>query len=423
MSDYLFMLENRLAKDQIQLIAQVQRAAEHAQMRLFLAGGAVRDLLGGARVRDLDFAVEGPALKLVRQLEPRLFTVLSTDEDRQSVELVFGDTATAEISMCRSERYHKTGGEPEITRSTIQDDLFRRDFSVNALAISLNPVSRGLLVDPTNGLADIERKELRVLHNYSFFDDPTRLLRLVRFRTRLGYSIEERTNTQFNSAREAAVADYLSPRSRLIEMRQLAAEPETADVVKALQAAGLLEVFEPHLGKKLDLPSLAKLDKCRKVIADSGQWVDNLGPFLHTLTRKLSPAERTNLQARLGLRASDARAWTDLERRAKDLQKALTSRQAALNSGVYRLLFQQDPAVALFLLTFWPLKPVREKIRTYFSQLRPLARSIEDKEIEQATGIKRDSPKFAAARESYLLARLDKKPAKEKEPPPPAPGA
>ena len=102
MSDYIFRLESRLSPDQLQLLGQVHQAAAGMQMHLFLAGGAVRDLLGGFRIQDLDFAVEGPALKLVRQLDRRLFTVQSVDEERQSAELVIGGHATLEIGRCRT---------------------------------------------------------------------------------------------------------------------------------------------------------------------------------------------------------------------------------------------------------------------------------------------------------------------------------
>ncbi len=409
MSDYIFLLESRLNKDQLQLLAQVQRAAERAQVHLFLAGGAIRDLLGGFPIRDLDFSIEGPALKLVRQLDSRLFSILSTDEHRQSAELLFGGAATAEIAMCRKEVYSKTGGQPEVTRATIQDDLIRRDFSINAMALSLNPASRGLLLDPTNGLADIEHKELRALSNYSFFDDPSRLLRLVRFETRLKYSMAEKTKTQFASAREAEVEEYIPPRVRLHELRQISAEPESAEVVKALNAAGFLKVFEPHLGKKLDLALLAKLDKARKLIEESGVRPDSFAPFLYCLTKKLNAAERKNLRTRTGMRAAEASAWMDLETRAKSLQKALASKQATPNSRLYRLLSSHDISLVLFLLAFSPLQVVRERIKTYFTQLRPIAQTLDDQEIE-ALGVKRGSPKFAAQREAYLMARLDKKP-------------
>jgi tRNA nucleotidyltransferase/poly(A) polymerase len=422
MSDYIYLLESRLSKDQLQLLVQVQSAAEHAQAHVFLAGGAVRDLLGGFPIRDLDFAVEGPALKLVKHLDRRLFTVVSEDERRQSAELLFGGEWTLEISMARRETYAKTGGPPEVARGTIQDDLMRRDFSVNAVALSLNQASRGLLLDPTNGLADIEHKELRALSNYSFFDDPIRLLRLVRFEQRLKYAPAERTKTQFASAREAGVEQYITPHARLHELRQLAAEPQSAGIVQALADTELLGVFEPHLSKKVDFQTLARFEKYRLIVDAAGQRFDALGPFLYCLTRKLSPAEKKNLRVLSGLRASEAAAWLELEARGRALQKIVASKQGTPPSKLFRLLDSQDPAVAVFLLAFSPVQTVRERIKNYFTYLRPLAQSLEDKEVE-AAGVKRDSPKFAAAREAYLTTKLDKKPVKpEAEAPvPPVP--
>jgi hypothetical protein len=346
---------------------------------------------------------------LVRLLDRRQFSVLTTDRARQSAELIYRGAVTLEIAMCRSERYTRTAGAPQISRATIQEDLRRRDFSVNAIALSLSAASRGLLLDPTNGLADIERKELRTLHNYSFFDDPARLLRLIRFQARLRYGIEERTKAQYDSAREAAVVDCLSARSRLAELRGLAAEPEAAAAVKALAAAGLLTVFEPHLqGQKIDLAALAKLDQARRILQQSGVVAEPFGPFLHCLTRKLSSAEKVGLRSRVGLRGREARSWADLDARGRGLQKALAGKQGALNSRVYQLLSGQDPALILFLLAFCPAPAIRGKIRTYLTKLRPLAGGVTDQEVE-ALGVKRESAKFERLRQNYLWAKLDNK--------------
>ncbi len=407
MSDYMFLLESRLTPDQLQSLVQVHQAAAGAHMPLFLAGGAVRDLLGGFPIRDLDFSLEGSALKLARQLDKRLFTIRSTDEQRQTAELVFG-AATLEIAMCRRETYPKTGGKPEVEPATIQDDLRRRDFSVNAIALSLNQASRGLLLDPTNGLADMERKELRTLSNYSFYDDPSRLLRLIRMQARLKYTVEERTRSQFANAREAGVLEQIPPRSRGRELQQLADEPEMVEAVRELQSAGLLEVFEPHLGTKLDLPMLAQLEKTRRLVESSGLRVDCFGPFLWALTKKLSTAERADLRTRLGLKAAEATAWTELETEARTLQKTLAGQQMVQNSRLYEAVTAADPAVALFLIAFSPVPEVRERLKAYFAELRPAAGKVRDEEIEEL-GVKRGSPKFEKLREAYVAARLDKK--------------
>ena len=108
----------------------------------------------------------------------------------------------------------KPGGKPQVTPATIQDDLRRRDFTINAIALSLNRGSRGLLIDPTNGLADLSDKELRATHSYTFYDDPARLLRLMRFRVRLGFTVEERTQRAIREcARSRAGEAHSGPRA------------------------------------------------------------------------------------------------------------------------------------------------------------------------------------------------------------------
>ena len=213
MSDYIYILESHLSPDQNQVLGEVMGAAGQANLNLFLTGGAMRDMLAGLRIRDLDFVVEGAALKLAKTVADHSGArIVSADEERKSAELEFPTGATAQIAMSRQEKYPRGGGKPQITPATIQEDLRGRDFTCNAIALSLNKTSRGLLLDPLNGLADIERHELRAVSAYGFYDDPTRLLRLVRLSVRLGFAIEERTAMQVANAREAEVEKTIPPR-------------------------------------------------------------------------------------------------------------------------------------------------------------------------------------------------------------------
>ena len=173
----------------------------------------MRDMLAGFRIRDLDFVVEGNALKVAKAVCDRTGAkAVHTDEHRKAMELVFPTGVTVQIAMSRQEKYPRNGGKSTVSQATIQDDLRGRDFTCNAIALSLNRASRGLLLDPMNGLADIERKELRTVSTYGFYDDPSRLLRLVRLRVRMGYTVEERTQMHVANALEAAA------RSRLLQM-------------------------------------------------------------------------------------------------------------------------------------------------------------------------------------------------------------
>src|SRR5579863_9936294 len=197
MADYIYTMEVRLTPDQLRGVTLVQDVARSAGMNIYLTGGAVRDIISGFSIRDLDFTVQGNPLKLQKDLERAGASITGTDDDSKTLLLVLPGNARAEISMARTERYEKTGKPPIVAPATIIEDLRRRDFTVNAMALSLNPGSRGLLMDPFNGAADIEAKLLRILHNYSFLEDPSRLIRATRFAARFHWPLEERTQARY----------------------------------------------------------------------------------------------------------------------------------------------------------------------------------------------------------------------------------
>jgi len=188
MSDYMFMLESHLSGEQGKVLSAVREAAEKANLNLFLTGGAMRDMMGGFPIRDLDFTVEGGGVKFARSLAQKVEAeVQAVDETRKSVELRFRGNVTASISMARQEKYSKPGGKPQVQPATIHEDLRGRDFTVDAIALSLGKASRGLLLDPTNGLGDLShqgaasRNKLHALRRsvpYSAHDSSARQARV-----------------------------------------------------------------------------------------------------------------------------------------------------------------------------------------------------------------------------------------------------
>src|SRR6202040_4213471 len=129
-----------------------------------------------------------------------------------------------------------------ITPATIQEDLRRRDFTVNAMALSLNEGSRGLLLDPFNGVADIEAKLIRVLHNYAFVEDPSRLIRATRFAARFHWPLEEKTQARFDSARENNYIEHITHKAIGHEIEQLAYEDDPLHIVRVLEKEGWLKI-------------------------------------------------------------------------------------------------------------------------------------------------------------------------------------
>ena len=210
MADYIYTMEIRLTPDQQRGVTLVQDIARAAGMNIYLTGGAVRDIISGFPIRDLDFSVQGNPLKLQKDLEKAGVRIAGIDDDFKTLYLGLPGNVRAEISMARIEHYEKAGKPPVISPATLIEDLRRRDFTVNAMALSLNPGSRGLLMDPFNGAADIEAKLLRVLHNYAFVEDPSRLIRATRFAARFHWPLEERTQARFESAKENNYIEYIT---------------------------------------------------------------------------------------------------------------------------------------------------------------------------------------------------------------------
>lgn len=421
MSDYVYMLESHLSPDQSRVISDVQAAAGENSVSLFLTGGAMRDMLAGYRIRDLDFVVEGNALKVAKAVaEATGAKTVAVDEQRKSAELLFPSGVTAEIAMSRQEKYTKTGAKPQISPSTIQDDLRRRDFACNAIALSLSRASRGLLLDPMNGLADIERRELRAISNYGFYDDPIRLLRLIRLRVRLGFTVEDRTANQVINAREAEVETHIPHRAFGEEFKRIATEDQPAEILEALDKAGLLAPFAPTIsGPKLNVQALAKFEKAARLVPDDYRWrAARWGGFVAAVVETLSPKDRTALVKSLELTKPEIDAWQKLDARAKKLESALKSARIRKPSHVYRILVDAAPDEIIYLLYKSAQKPVQERIRAYFQKYLPSIQEITPEEWATIEA-KPNTPKYAKAREDFVNNRLDRRPKKVEAPPPP----
>ena len=414
MSDYIFMLESHLSPDQNRVVADVQAAAGQANLNVFLTGGAMRDMLGGYRIRDLDFSVEGNALKLAKAVAAASGAeTLSVDENRKTAELLFPSGVTAQIAMSRQDKFGKPGSKPQVTPATIQEDLRGRDFTVNAIALSLNRASRGLLLDPMNGLADLGRRELRAVGPYGFYDDPVRLLRLLRFQVRLGFTIEERTQMQYGNAREAEVEKAISAKSLLEELRRISGEDNPAEILRVLDEAKLLCLFAPALtGAKLPLAGLGKFEKAAATLPDDAPArAARFGPFLYALTEKLAPKEKQALIQATGMGKAELDLWQKVEARSRKLEAALKAPRVRKPSHVYQLLVPAALDEVIFLLYHSALKPVQERIRNHYQKYLPMVVEIPPEEFAGITA-KPGTPKFDKAREEVVWKVLDRRPKK-----------
>ena len=376
MADYIYTLETRLSPDQQKAVSLVVDAAKAAGMNIYLTGGAIRDIVTGFPIRDLDFTVQGNALKLQKELERAGALVGDADDETRTLLLTLPGGVRAEIAMARSERYDKPGKAPQMAPATIIEDLRRRDFTVNAMALSLNEGSRGLLMDPFNGIADIEAKVLRVLHNYAFLEEPSRLIRATRFSTRFHWPLEERTQARYEAAKENNYIEHIRNSSIGYEIEQLAYEDDALGVLKAYEKEGWLKVLNPHWSTaKVDTAGLGALVKTRQQMNELGYTPEVAPAVMHFLTERLGDKNITDLRRAIP-RKDLVEAWKDLDSNAHSLAKRLMGKEASTPSRTWQLLSSARPEMILFLAITARQQTVQQKIKNFFTKWRQVQQKV-----------------------------------------------
>jgi tRNA nucleotidyltransferase/poly(A) polymerase len=412
MSDYMFVLESHLDAAQNRVVAEMQRVATEAGMNVWLTGGAMRDTLRGSRILDLDFTVERDACKAAKSLVQACGgTVLSEDGLKRWVELELTGGVRASVSNARSEKYSKPGGKPQVTSAAIHEDLMRRDLTINAMALSLNRGSRGLLIDPSNGQADLVNRELRTTNSYAFFDDPARIFRVIRFQYVMGFAVAARTQSQIENA---LLEDYhkAAPVSALAaEIRALSESENAVAGLEAFDRLGLLKLLSPVLtGAKLNAQGLTRFEKLSHTVLPAGTkggWL----AFLTVLTEKMSPRERADLLRVFELPKQEMDALKKLESQAKKLESTLKSARISKPSHVYEALDGVSADEVLMVLYDSAHRVVQDRIRTYYQKYLPLAQEVTEEQVA-ATGVKPGTPKFEKAFRNTVTAHLNARPRK-----------
>jgi len=407
MPDYMYILESRLSAEQRAAMMRVQELAAEAGLNLYLTGGAVRDLVSGMAIRDLDFTMEGNPSRLAHEMEKGGAKIVSEDEKLRQMELVFSGSVDGSISAAREDVYARPGTRSEVRWSTILEDLRRRDFSINAIALSLNAASRGLLLDPTNGLADVEKREVRALSIHSFTNQPVRLLRAIRYAARMEFKLDSRTEEWFSLALERGLAENIAPEEVGRELRQLGREEKPSAILKAWEARGLIGTIHPQLVRRHpDYEGLARIIRARDEVIAAGLRPRLLGPVTAAVLGRLKAREISATIQRLGFRSSEADAVLDLEGEARKAVKILAGRKTAAPKDAYAFLEQTPPHLIVFLMAETSNAKVSNKVRNYLTKWRPLRHGLPAAVAELAAlGVAR-GPKFDKIVEELFSLQL-----------------
>ena len=395
MPDYMFLLESRLSPEQRAVMLRMQELSAMVGSNLYLTGGTVRDLITGASLRDLDFTIEGNPSRIARELEKGGAKILLEDEKLRQIEILFAGDVEGSISAARDDHYVRPGTRPEVRWSTIMEDLRRRDFSLNAIAISLNPASRGLLLDPTNGLSDIERGEIRALTIHSFTNQPVRLLRALRYAARMGFKLETRTQEWFDLAIERDLHKSITPEDAGEELRAVAREERPVVVLKAWEQHNLLEAVNPALAKRHpDYDAITRLMKVREDLFTAGLRPRLAIPMLLAVLGRLKDREQGAVLARAGFRSAEVDETLGFPEEALTAQKELIGKKTKTPIDAYRFVEKMPLEQIAYLLAESSNSGALSKIRAYLNKWRPVRSALPAVANElEALGMAR-GPKF-----------------------------
>ncbi|MBF0504694.1 MAG: CCA tRNA nucleotidyltransferase [Candidatus Omnitrophica bacterium] len=233
--------ESRKLVSSIGLLAQEQGVAA------YLVGGPVRDLMLKCPNTDLDIAVEGNAIRIADLFAAaRRRSHVARYPAFKTAAVRLPDRRLVDFATARRETYIRSGAFPAVRPADIKQDLFRRDFTINAMAIAINPENEGKIIDPYEGVLDLRAKRIRILHAKSFLDDPTRILRAARFKARFGFRMEADTLKILKSAIKMKVLETIKPQRYLKEFNKILKEPKSLEIIKCLKLWGAYK--DPHVG-------------------------------------------------------------------------------------------------------------------------------------------------------------------------------
>ncbi|HXH47906.1 MAG TPA: hypothetical protein VNM47_00905 [Terriglobia bacterium] len=420
MTDYNFLMESRLSPAQFQLVNELSRIAYSEGINLYLVGGAVRDMtFGQAIVRDLDFAAEGNIHKILRHLlhgkgkesrKPSASWALApvevvssrVDDRRGSAELLFSNGVRAEIAQCHEEIPSKPGRPPDIRPTMIFEDLKCRDFAFNAMAISLHPNSRGLLLDPKNGAGDIERQEIRALHSRSFWDDPVRIYRLFRLGQRFGFKPEEKTQRWLDYAMEEKIWVDLPPAIQAAEIEAVLHEENPERIFKLYQDRGILVGLDRSLSR-ISFDRFRKINALARKFPGEDMFLLNFD----CLVSRLNSPQRQRLAKKVLRDPRRVKLALNLERDAKKAARLVSSAKCGIPSQAYRVLSQQPRPLLLYQLAYYPQAKIQSRVKNFLVKVPQIRARLPESEL-LVLGVK-PGPKFDKILERVFFDLLDGK--------------
>ncbi|NOX98008.1 MAG: CCA tRNA nucleotidyltransferase [Nitrospirae bacterium] len=401
------MMKEKLPGKVFHLLENTGKIAEKEGYSAYLVGGMVRDLLLGVENLDIDITVEGEGIAFAEKLAKRLSGRVQGKTRFGTAVVTFPGRLKVDVATARSEYYEHPAALPEVRSSSLREDQFRRDFTINAMSIRLNPEDFGILIDFFGGRKDLEKRIIRALHKGSFLDDPTRIFRAVRFAERYRFKIEKRTETLIKKAVKLAMFDELTIERLRDELVLIFSEKKPLRAIEKMAELHELKFIHPRIRFNKGLKKLlAGVEETLIWFKDSFPN-EKMIPWLiyfAALLDQLTPKEVKTTCRRFHLsRKNEEKIIKGRKGVAKRL-KELSKKEELKPSRIYRQL-EDLPLETLLLLMARTEKVARERIVFYLNELRQIKSKVSGKELLEL-GLK-PGPQFARILKNLLYARLD----------------
>jgi len=404
------LLEEKVPKRVLHLVRRAGEIAQEMGYRVFIVGGFVRDLLLGIDNLDIDLVVEGEGIAFANELARKTGgKLLKKHREFGTATLIFPDDFKLDIATSRREFYPEPAILPQVEPASLYEDLWRRDFTLNAMAIDLSPLRGGKLIDFFGGERDIRERKVRVLHQRSFIEDPTRVFRAIRFEQRYGFAIEEKTQELIKDVLKKRVFHQLSKERIKDEMIQILEEDKPEKAIYRMQELGVLEAIHPkmHLtpqgGKILD--SLVDVFARFEIFPDKRikKWLIRLLVLLEDLNEE----DLRDFCLKYRFTREERNSIIEAKLETEKVIKKLRTTHCISPSGIYYFLHPLSQETLLFAMAKTGQEVVKKRILLYLCRLRNIEVEIDGDELKRM-GYK-PSPKFSKILKEVKKARLDGK--------------
>jgi len=361
-------------KRALKIIRKIGQEADKRKLSAYVVGGVVRDVLLRRNNLDIDIVVEGDAITFAEGLQEVFDVRFVFHQKFGTANAVFLEGLCVDLTSARQESYPFPGALPEVCQGTLKQDLFRRDFTINAIALSINHKNFGELVDEWGGLKDLQANKIRIIHNKSFIDDPTRILRAVRFEQRFGFNIERHTLRLLKEALKKDFPDKVKPQRYFSEFKKILNEDNPKKGIERLEKLDGL--------KFLGLQNVGSVRVVHNNINFIKERIDSVWLiYFMALISRASIRSQENILKKFQFKKEEKASMIQFRKR-EDIVKFLSAK-ILLSSEVYRLLKPLRGEVVLYLRAQTRKKMVCHRIDRFWDKDRMVELKITGDDLKR----------------------------------------